>query len=79
MPFRADTMSGISSRMIVPRPDTLVMLHAVTGAVDHAEALVHVAQADAVGQRRAHPLVAHAQPVVFDLDDRRGRSAARCG
>src|SRR5688500_3038696 len=44
--------------------------YAVRGAVNDAEALVHIAQAYAVGQRRAHPLIAHAHSVIFDFDNR---------
>src|SRR6185503_4061396 len=39
-------------------------------AVNDAEPLIYIAEADAVGQRRTEPIVGHAHPVVFDFDNR---------
>ena len=52
---------------------------AAGGAVEHAQPLVDVAQADAARQRVLQPLVGDAEAVVFDLDDRQCRARGGCG
>ena len=42
----------------------------VVGAVDRPQPLVDVAQADAAAEGLFEPLLAHAQAIVVDLDDR---------
>src|SRR6188508_3108731 len=49
---------------------------AAAGAVEHAQALVDVAEADARRERLRHALVGNPQAVVFDLDDREAAFAA---
>src|SRR5437667_6239971 len=44
-------------------------LEVIIRAVDHPQALVHVAQPDAVAEREAQALFRHAEPIVVDLDD----------
>ena len=57
-------------RAHVPSPGHAVELQLVVGAVDRAQPLVDVAQADAAAERLLEPLLGHPEAVVVHFDDR---------
>ena len=62
--------SGISTRAHVPSPGRAGELQAIGRAVDRAQSLVDVAQADAAAEGFFKPIAGHPQPVVVHFDDR---------